>query len=98
MTMTFDAASRQVTMLYGGASTLYTYNQAGAKTTENQAGAITGFVYDGENRCVKLTKPDLTVVTTTYSGNGLRRAFQGPGHNVYTQIWDGSNLLGEVQQ
>ena len=97
MTMTFDAASRQVTMIYGGATTLYTYNQAGAKTAENLGGAITGFVYDGENRCLKVTLPDFSIVTNTYSGDGLRRTYQDPGKHVFTQIWDGTDYLGEVQ-
>ena len=36
-------------------------------------------------------------VVTTYSGDGLRRTYQDPGKHVFTQIWDGTDYLGEVQ-
>ena len=97
ITMTYDAASRLVTQLYGASTILETYNQAGSRTSQSADGAITGYVYDGENQLTKVTNPDFTIVTSTYSGDGLRRAYQQPGKNVYTQVWDGSNLIGEVQ-
>ena len=62
-------ASQQVTMILGAATTIYTFNQAGVQTSENSSGAVTGFVYDGENRLLKETtlplrsQPMLTVET-----------------------------------
>lgn len=97
VTMSYDVASRLTTEIYGASTTGFTYNQAGARTAMNVDGAISGYVYDGENRVTKVTNPDFTVVTSVYSGDGLRRAYQQPGKNLFTQIWDGANLIGEVQ-
>ena len=94
-TMTYDAASRMVTMLYGGAKTTYSYNQAGNKVLDSTGGAQTGYVYDGENRLLKLTNPMLQVLTNTYSGDGLRRTTQIYGGQVNTYVWDGTDCLGE---
>ena len=95
--MTYDAASRMVTMTYAAAKTGYTYDNAGNKTTDNLSGAITGYVYDPENRLKKVTNPDSSLWTFTYSGTGLRRTRQKPGGTVGTMIWDGSDYLGEIQ-
>lgn len=83
-------------MLYAAAKTTYSYDKAGNKTREAQAGALTGFVYDGENRLKKMTNPDGTVFTCTYTGNGQRRTYQKPGQPVRTMSWDGSDYLGEI--
>jgi YD repeat-containing protein len=57
--------------------------------------AKAGDVYDGENRLLKLTNPGGTVITNTYSGDGLRRTTQQPGAAVSTIVWDGQNYLGQ---
>ena len=62
---------------------------------EAQGSAQTGYVYDGENRLLKLTNPDGTVISNTYSGDGLRRTTQQLGAAVSTIIWDGQNYLGQ---
>ena len=59
-------------------------------------GALTSFVYDGENKIVKQTNPDGKVTTNTYSGSGLKRSYQEFGGTVHTMVWDGSDYLGEV--
>lgn len=94
-TMTYDAASRLQTMTSGGASTAYSYDNAGNMTLENLSGVQTGYVYDGENRLTKITNSDLSLVTNTYQGDGLRRTAQQPGGNVSTMVWDGANYLGQ---
>ena len=96
MTMTFDAASRLVTMTFAAAKTAYTFDAAGNTVLENLAGVTTGFVYDCENRMKKQTAPDGSFFTCTYAGDGPRRTWQKPGSPVHTMIWDGSNYLGEV--
>jgi len=96
MTQTFDAANRILSMIQGAATTNYTYNPTGTLALEVQGISQTGYVYDGENRLTKLTNPDGTIITNTYSGGtmGLRRTTQQPGANVSTMIWDGENYLG----
>ena len=94
--MTYNVASQQVTMILGAATTNYTFNQAGAQTSENASGAVTGFVYDGENRLLKATSPAFAVTTYAYGGDGLRRSYQKPGLPVRTMVWDGANYLGEI--
>ena len=69
-------------LLQGAAKTVYTYNAVGNLTLEVQGSAQTGYVYDGENRLLKLTNPDGTVISNTYSGDGLRRTTQQPGAAV----------------
>ena len=96
MTMTFDAASRMVTMTSAAAKTAYTFDAAGNMTLENLAGVTTGYVYDCENRMKKQTASDGSFFTCTYSGDGLRRTWQKAGSPVHTMIWDGSNYLGEI--
>jgi len=96
-TMTYDAASRLVTQLFGASTTLYTYNQAGGMSSESNAGAVTSYTYDGENRMLMMTNPMLQVTTNVYSGDGHRRSWQAYGGPINTQIWDGSNYLGEIQ-
>jgi YD repeat-containing protein len=95
MTSTYDAASRIITMTQGAAKTAYTYNGAGNLVLEVQGAAQTGYVYDGENRLLKLTNPDGTIITNTYSGDGLRRTTQQPGKAVSTIVWDGQDYLGQ---
>jgi len=96
MTFTYDAASRIMSMIQGSATTNYTYNGVGNLTLEAQGAAQTGYVYDCENRLLKLTNPDGTVITNTYSGDGLRRTTQQPSTAVSTIIWDGSDYLGQI--
>jgi YD repeat-containing protein len=96
LTMSYDAANRLVSAVFAQATTNFTFDNAGNMTLENQAGAQTGYVYDGENRNVKVTYPDGTLSTYTYSGDGLRRTRQEPGKPVSTMVWDGSDYLGEI--
>ena len=95
-TMTYNAASQQLTMTFAAAATGFTYDQAGNTTAENAGGAVTGYVYDCENRMKKMTSPAFAVTTFTYSGDGLRRTYQKPGAAVRTMVWDGSEYLGEI--
>jgi len=97
LTMTYDAASRLVTQLFGSTTTLTAYNQAGGMSTETVAGAITSYGYDGENRLLKITYSSNQVLTNSYSGDGLRITWQAFGGHINTQIWDGANYLGEIQ-
>jgi len=94
--MTYDASSRIVTELLGASSTLFTYNPTGGISSENNGGAVTGYIYDGENRLLKITDPMFHVTTNTYSGDGLRRTWQEFGGPVTITIWDGRNYLGET--
>ncbi len=96
MTMSFDLASRLVTMTQGQTVTGYTYNAVGNLTLEAQGASQTGYVYDGENRLLKLTNPDGSIVSNTYAGDGLRRFTQQPGKAGTTIIWDGQNYLGQL--
>ena len=95
-TMTYDVASRLVTMILGAAYTTYTYDHAGNQTTESATGAVTGYVYDCENRLKKMTTPLFAVTTYTYGGDGLRRSYQKPGQAINTIVWDGADYLGEI--
>ena len=95
MTFSYDPASRITTMTQGAAKTVYTYNAAGNLALEVQGSAQTGYVYDGENRLLKLTQPVGSLITNTYSGDGLRRTTQQPGAAVSTIVWDGKNYLGQ---
>jgi YD repeat-containing protein len=95
LTQTFDPANRIVTSAFAAATTNYTYNGVGNLTLEDTAGVQTGYVYDGENRLIKLTNPDGSVVTHTYQGDGLRRSKQDPGQKPTTFVWDGSDYLQE---
>ena len=52
--------------------------------------------YDDENRMTKITHPDGTFSTYTYSGDGLRRTIHEPGGSVRTMVWDGSDYLMET--
>lgn len=96
MTFMFDAASRITSMIQGATVTNYTYNAAGNLTLEAEGAAQTGYVYNGENMLLKLTNPDGTIISNTYSGDGLRRTTQQPGKPVSTIIWDGQNYLGQM--
>ena len=60
-------------------------------------GALTTFGFSCENRLVKITSSDGSIVTDTWSGDGLRRTTQQPGENVSTMIWDKDrNYLGQI--
>ena len=95
MTFMYDPASRITSLIQGSAVTNYTYNGVGNLTLEAQGAAQTGYVYDGDNRLLKLTNPDGTVITNTYSGDGLRRTTQQRGKAVSTIVWDGRDYLGQ---
>ncbi len=51
-------------------------------------------VYDKENREV-VNKRGGTVVSYTYSGDGLKRS-EVTGSGTTTLVWDGSEYVGEV--
>jgi YD repeat-containing protein len=89
-------ANRIVTAIQGAVITTSSYNNAGNPILENRLGALTSFVYDGENKMVKQTNPDGKVTTNTYSGSGLKRSYQEFGGTVHTLVWDDSDYLGEV--
>ncbi len=96
-TMMYNAASQQTTMVYAAATTGFTYDKAGNTIAENTGGAVTGYVYDGENRMAKMTSPAFAVTSFSYTGESpLRRSYQKPGAAVRTMIWDGSDYLGEI--
>ena len=95
MSFSYDTASRIITMVQGAAKTTYTYNAVGNLALEAQGAAQTGYVYDGENRLLKLTNPDGSIISNTYSGDGLRRTTQQPAKTVSTIIWDGQDYLGQ---
>jgi YD repeat-containing protein len=71
------------------------HDAAGDLTLKAQGVVQTGYVYDGENRLLKLTNPDGSVITNTYSGDGLRRSTQQPGATISTIIWNGQDYLGQ---
>jgi len=62
----------------------------------NRADNLTTYLFDNENRLKTMTSSDNTIMTSTYSGDGLRRSAQQQGQTVHTMIWDGSDYLGEV--
>ena len=97
LTMSYNRPSYLVWAASGDVITSYTYNNVGSPLTENLTGAVTTFAYDGENRMTKMANPDGSVLTNTYAGGGLRRTWQSTGQPVFTQVWDGSDYLGEVQ-
>lgn len=84
-----------VSMVQGAATTNHSYNGVGNLTVETQGIAITGYVYDGENRLLQYTEPSGAIITNTYAGDGLRRTTQQPGANVSTIVCDGQNYLGQ---
>lgn len=55
---TYDAASRIVTMLQGGVTTTFTFDDNGNQVSENNNGALTQYAYDDENRMKKFTDTD----------------------------------------
>jgi len=69
---------------------------AGNQTKESATGAVTGYVYDGENRLKKVATPLFAVTTYSYGGDGLRRSYQKPEQPINTIVWDGSDYLGEI--
>lgn len=81
---------------YRAAVTKYIFDDAGNMTLEDTSGVQTGYVYDGENRMVKMTASDGSVTTNTYQGDGLRRTRQAQGQSPVTYVWDGSDYLGEI--
>jgi YD repeat-containing protein len=73
-----------------------THDGAGNLIREDANGVVTQYAYDPSNRQTKVTHPDGTLSTYTYQGyDGLRRTRQEPGGSVHTQVWDGSDYLGE---
>jgi hypothetical protein len=95
--MTYSVASQQATMVLGSATTYSTYNQVEAGTSQNASGAMTGFVYDCENRPLKATSSAFAVTAYTNGGDGLRRSYQLPGQLVNTIDWEATNYLGEIK-
>jgi YD repeat-containing protein len=92
MTMTYDPASRIVTMLQGAAATSYTFDANGNKVLDNLGGVQTGYVFEKENRLTKVTHSDGSISSYTYSGDGLRRTRQEPTDSApHTIVWDGSD-------
>jgi RHS repeat-associated protein len=100
-TMQQDAANRLTTLTWGSTVTGYSFNAAGNMTAENQAGAITGYICDGENRLLQTTYPDFSISKYTYQGDGMRRTKQDPKKPtrtaVRTLVWDGSDYLGRLK-
>jgi len=97
LTMSYDIASRITTSISGSVLTTTTFDNAGNTWVENTTGQLTTYVYDGDNRPLKVTYPDGTITTFAYSGNGLKRSSQEAGKPLTTLFWDGTDYLQERQ-
>ncbi|RYD79772.1 MAG: hypothetical protein EOP84_12635 [Verrucomicrobiaceae bacterium] len=99
MTMSYDAASRLVTMVQGSSLTTFGYDRNGNTVQEEKDGVVTSHTYDRENRLRTSTPPGMDVVfeTNYYDGDGLRRANMNL-EGTLTYIWDGTDYLGETER
>ena len=95
--MTYDAASRLMTVTVGAMNTTYVFDNNGNMTSERSGIVVTGYRFDYENRMMGIQHSDGTLSTYTYAGNtGLRRTRQEPGDPAErTTVWDGNDYLGE---
>jgi YD repeat-containing protein len=95
--MTYDAASRILTLTVGAVNTTYVFDNNGNTTLERSGGVTTGYSYDFENRLKGVQHSDGTLSSYSYSGGtGLRRFRQEPTDSFpHTIIWDGKDYLLE---
>jgi len=45
---------------------------------------------------ITLVRPEPSITSYAYDGDGFRRTRQEPGGTVHTQIWDNTDYLGEL--
>jgi YD repeat-containing protein len=95
MMMAFDAANRLTVIEQGAGRTTVLFDNAGNQTEENLGGSRATYVWDQENRLVRVLNPDGTRSTYSYAGDGLRRTAQEAAASVTTFVWDGDDYLQE---
>jgi RHS repeat-associated protein len=97
-----DAANNTRTANYsvtvtGGATATYAYDDVGNLTGKTDSSGTTGYLWDAENRLIKLSYPGGATTEMTYDGLGRRvRIVEKDNATVITEdrrfVWDGQEL------
>jgi RHS repeat-associated protein len=72
----------------------YRFDACGNLVERNGSSAATAFRWDGDNRLVLATRPNLPAVEMTYDALG-RRTSKKAGDHTTRFYWDGDHLLGD---